>query len=106
MALSDDIVLDDTAFHTASYEIKNLVTRTKKLKTKLTTMYEELTNALDTPAGKQLEITAKDVLIQPIEDLLLVIQHTSSTLTEIIGTGYYKDVFIKFEDLNQSVKLN
>lgn len=106
MTLSHDILLDDTAFITASSNMSALKTRTEALKTKLETMYKELTTALDTPAGKQIEYTAGKILIKPIEDLLLVIQHICATLTEIIGTGYYKDVFIKFEQLNQSIKLN
>lgn len=106
MALSQDILLDDAAFNTASSEMATLKTRTETLKTKLEEMYKELTTALDTPAGKQVEITAGKVLIKPIEDLLLVIQHISDTLTEIIGTGHYKDIFIKFEQLNQSVTFN
>ena len=103
--LSQDIVLDDSAFSTASQDMKDLAERTERLKSKLTQMYNDLTKALDTPAGRQLELTAKDVLIKPIEDLLLVIRHTSDTLTEIIGTGYYKSVFIKYEELNQSIKM-
>ena len=83
-----------------------LKTRTEVLKAKLEKMYQDLTTALDTPAGKQVEITAGKVLIEPIDKLLLVIKHISTTLTEIIGTGHYKDVFIKFEQLNQSVKFN
>ncbi|OPX42026.1 hypothetical protein CLHUN_40850 [Ruminiclostridium hungatei] len=106
MALSQDILLDDAAFSTAASEMAALKTRTETLKTKLEEMYKELATALDTPAGKQVEITAGKVLIKPIEDLLLVIQHISDTLTEIIGTGHYKDVFIKFEQLNQSVTFN
>mgnify|MGYP001778551986 FL=1 len=105
MMLSQDIVLDDSAFSTASQDMKDLAERTERLKSKLTQMYNDLTKALDTPAGRQLELTAKDVLIKPIEDLLLVIRHTSDTLTEIIGTGYYKSVFIKYEELNQSIKM-
>ena len=105
MMLSQDIVLDDSAFSTASQDMKDLAERAEKLKRKLTQMYNDLTKALDTPAGRQLELTAKDVLIKPIEDLLLVIRHTSDTLTEIIGTGYYKSVFIKYEELNQSIKM-
>lgn len=105
MMLSQDIVLDDSAFSTASQDMKDLAERAEKLKSKLTQMYNDLTKALDTPAGRQLELTAKDVLIKPIEDLLLVIRHTSDTLTEIIGTGYYKSVFIKYEELNQSIKM-
>lgn len=104
MSLPHDILLDDTAFNTASSEMKALKTRTETLKKKLEEMYKELTTALDTPAGKKIELTAGKVLIKPIEDMLLVIQHVSDTLTEIIGSGHYKDVFIKFEQLNKSVK--
>ena len=105
MMLSQDIILDDSAVSTASQDMNDLAERAEKLKSKLTQMYNDLTKALDTPAGRQLELTAKDVLIKPIEDLLLVIRHTSDTLTEIIGTGYYKSVFIKYEELNQSIKM-
>lgn len=105
MTLSQDIILDDSAFTTASQDMEDLALRTDKLKSKLTRMYNDLTTALDTPAGRQLELTAKDVLIKPIEDLQLVIRHTSDTLTEIIGTGYYKSVFIKYEELNESIKM-
>ena len=106
MTLSHDILLNDSAFTTASSEMNALKTRAEKLKTKLEGMYKDLTTALDTPAGKQVESTAKDVLIKPIDDMLLVIKHISDTLAQIIGTGYYKDVFIKFEELNQSIKSN
>lgn len=104
MALSQDIILDSEAFHTASADMKALKIRTENLKKKLESMYTELTTALDTPAGKQVELTADKVLMKPIDDLLLVIDHVSATLTDIIGTGRYKDVFIKFEELNSSLK--
>lgn len=104
MPLSQDIVLDSNAFSVASSEMKALKVRTENLKKKLESMYHELTTALDTPAGKQVELTAEKVLIEPINNLLLVIEHISSTLTDIIGTGYYKDVFIEFEKLNSSLK--
>lgn len=104
MPLSCDIVLDSEAFLTASAEMKALKTRAENLKRKLEQMYQELTTALDTPAGKQVEMTAAKVLIQPMDDMLLVIDHVSATLTDIIGTGRYKDVFIKFEELNSNLK--
>lgn len=106
MTLSHNILLEDTAFQTASSDLLELKNRTNTLKKKLEKMYKELTTALDTPAGKQLELTAEKVLIKPIGDLLLVITHISETLTEIIGSGHYKDVFIEFEQLNQSIKFN
>jgi len=104
--LAYDIILDDAAFNTASEQMAVLKTRTEALRTKLETMYHNVTTALDTPAGQALEITAKDVLIEPIDKMLVVIEHVSSTLNEIIGEGHYKDVFVKFEELNQSVNFN
>lgn len=106
MTLTYDILLDDNAFITASEAMTALKARTEALKARLENMYRDLTTALDTPAGKQVELTAKEVLIEPIEKLLLVIEHISATLTEIMGTGHYKDVFVKFEQLNQSIKFN
>ena len=99
-----DIVLDEQAFATASEEMAALKTRTETLKTKLQQMYDDLKSAMDTPAGKAVEYTSEQVLIQPIDDMLAVINHISGTLTQIMGTGYYKDVFVKFEELNASVK--
>ncbi len=104
MILSHDIVLNDNAFNEASQGMATLKSDAEALKAKLAQMYQDLTTALDTPAGKELELTAKDVLVKPIEDMILVIDHISATLTEIIGAGYYKDVFTRFEELNQSIK--
>lgn len=104
MSLSHDIILDDQAFATASSDMKELKIRTETLKTKLQQMYKDLKNAIDTPAGNAVETVSESVLIKPIDDMLLVIDHVSSTLTEIIGTNYYKSVFIKFEELNSNLK--
>lgn len=106
MILNYDIILDDTAFQNASDEMAELKRRAETLKEKLQRMYHDLTTALDTPAGRQVGITAEEVLIEPIDKLLLVIEHVSDTLAEIIGTNYYMDVFIKYEELNQSIQFN
>lgn len=104
MSLSHDIILDDMAFTTASSDMKELKIRTENLRTRLKQMYRDLTTAMDTPAGNAVETMAESVLIKPIDDMLLIIDHISSILTEIIGTGYYKNVFIKFEDFNSNIK--
>lgn len=104
MSLSHDIILDDQAFTTASSDMTELKNRAETLKTKLKQMYKDLTTAMDTLAGKAVSETAENVLIKPIDDMLIVIEHISSVLTEIIGKGHYKDVFIRFEELNSSIK--
>ena len=101
--LSQDIILDEDAFNTASADMEALKIRTENLQTKLEGMYESLKTALVTPAGEAVDLAAKKVLIQPIKDLSAVIQHVSETLNEIIGSGYYKDVFTEFEELNDSL---
>lgn len=106
MALSRDIVLNDAALKTASNDMKDLKKRAEDLKKDLKAMYKNLTTALDTPAGKALELAAEDVLIEPIDKMILVIDHISDTLNEVKGKGYYKDVFDKFEQLNQNIKFN
>ena len=106
MAKDYDIILDDNAFTTAESEMLALKKRVEELKKKLEKMYLDLSNALVTPAGKAIELKAGKVLIKPIEDLSLVIQHVSDTLNEIIGTGYYKDVWVKFDELNQNINFN
>lgn len=106
MGMDYDIYLEDNTFTTAETEMLALKVRVEALKKKLEKMYSDLSNALITPAGNAIELKADKVLIKPIEDLSLVIQHVSDTLNEIIGTGYYKDVWIKFEDLNQTINFN
>lgn len=99
--LIHDIVLDDTAFQTASDDMVALKQKAADLKTMLKKMYDDVTSALDTSAGDEIQFTAKNVLLQPVEDMSVVIQHISDTLNTIIGTGYYKDIFVKFEELNE-----
>lgn len=99
--LIHDIVLDDTAFQTASDDMKELKQKAEDLKSMLERMYNDVTSALDTSAGDEIQFTAKNVLLQPVEDMSVVIQHISDTLNKIIGTGYYKDIFVKFEELNE-----
>ncbi len=98
--LVHDIVLDESAFSTASQDMATLKQDAANLKEKLEKMYEDVSGALDTTAGDEIKVTAKDVLLQPIEDMSVVIQHISETLNTIIGSGYYKDIFVKYEELN------
>ena len=106
MMLYRDILLDEDAFKDASDAMAKLKTDTEALKERMKTMYSELKKAMDTPAGDAVEFVSEKSLIKPIEDMLLVIGHISSTLTEIKGSPYYKDVFKKYEELNSNAKLN
>lgn len=51
-------------------------------------------------AGHEAQLEAKNVLLKPIENMSLVVNHISDTLDTVIGNGYYKDVFTGFENLS------
>lgn len=65
--LSKDLVVDEEKFNTAAQDMRALKERTNKLKEKLSTMYEELAGAMDTEAGHEAQLEAKNVLLKPIE---------------------------------------
>ena len=65
--LSKDLQLDETKFNNASRDMKVLKKRTNELKTKLEGMYESLASAMDTPAGKEVQLEAKKTLLKPVE---------------------------------------
>lgn len=108
------IHIDDQALKTAASDMLELRTRNKILKDKIAQMYQDLTSALDTPAGHAVKWTGKDVLLKPLEDMEKVLEHVSDTLNIIIGqdTGqggeprgtYYDKLFDEYEELDRILK--
>lgn len=98
--LWDDLVVDEEKFNSAAQQMENLKKRTNDLRDKLSAMYDDLSTAMNTPAGKEVQLEAKNVLLKPVENMSLVVGHISDTLNLIIGNGYYKDVFTGFEELS------
>ena len=98
--LREDLVVDEEKFNAAAQQMEDLKRRTNALKEKLSTMYDNLARAMDTSAGKEVQLEAKNVLLKPVENMSLVVGHISDTLNLIIGSGYYKDVFKGFEELS------
>lgn len=98
--LEKDLVVDEEKFAAAAADMAALKIRTETLRTTLTTMYGNLTAALNTPAGQELDLEAESALLEPVDNMALVVGHISDTLNMIIGTGYYKDVFTGFENLS------
>ncbi len=98
--LRNNIVVDEEKFHLAAQQMEILKNRTNALKEKLSAMYDELSSAIDTSAGQEVHLKAKNVLLKPVENMSLVVGHISDTLNLIIGSGYYKDVFTGFEELS------
>lgn len=104
--LKEDICLDDNAFSNAVTQMNSLKKRTDTLRTTLEGMYKDLVTAVDTPAGRAIQVEAKDVLIAPINDMAAVLKHVSETLEAVKGTGYYHDIFVRYQSLNENIKFD
>ena len=103
------IHLNDQAFRTAASDMAQLQMRNQKLRDKLEAMYKNLTTALDTPAGHEMEFAVHDVLLEPIDNMSKVINHMSVTLNTIIGNAgssgvYYDKLFDEYEELDRILK--
>lgn len=102
--------IDDQALKDAARDMLALRQRNQRLKEKLEKMFQDLTTALDTPAGHAVQWTGKDVLIQPIDDMGKVLEHMSDTLNIIIGQGgeargtYYDKLFDEYVELDRILK--
>lgn len=103
------IHLNDQAFRTAASDMAQLQERNNRLRDKLESMYKNLTTALDTPAGHELDFAVRDVLLEPIDNMSKVISHMSNTLDTIIGNAngsgvYYDKLFDEYEELDRILK--
>ena len=103
------IHLNDQAFRTAAAEMAQLQKRNRRLREKLENMYKNLTTALNTPAGHEMEFAVRDVLLEPIDNRSKVIQHMSNTLDTIIGNVngsgvYYDKLFDEYDELDRILK--
>ena len=102
--------IDEQALQTAARDMLKLRDRNEALRQRLEQMYKDITTALDTPAGHQVEFTGKDVLLEPIENMGLVLKHVSDTLNMIIGAEgasrgvYYDKLFDEYEELERILK--
>lgn len=101
--LYKDVRLNEEVFRTAAEEMQKLKERAGKLRSELEKVYNGLSGALQSEAGDEFKIASNNVVLEPIDNLQLVINQMSDTLNTIIGTGYYKDIFIDFENLNKNL---
>lgn len=100
MPLSQNIILSQEGFRNASSELLDLKQQTENLRSRLEGLYDDMAGAMQTPVGDAIETVSKSVLLEPIDNMLLIINHMSETLEGILGAEYYDSVFTGYETLN------
>lgn len=108
------IKIDEDALKSAASRMAQLKVRCNNLQQKLTTMYNDVTKALDTPAGKAMSWEGGKEIITPIDSMSKVIGRVSDILNILVGLDgetvsgpknvYYDKIFKEYEDLDRILK--
>lgn len=99
---TNDIVLDDAAFDKAITDFADLAVQLQNLRGDIESLLEVLKSGFDTPAGRKFINSCENNLLQPLDRQKLVIDHISSTLTEVKGS--YSTVFTEYGNLNAAIQ--
>lgn len=102
LGTNTDIVLDDAAFDKAISDFSVLASQLETLRKDITDALTALQSGFDTPAGRQFINSCKNNLLEPLDRQKLVIDHISTTLSEVKGS--YAAVFTEYESLNNAIQ--
>ena len=100
-AFGTDILLDESAFQTATSDFSALSTRLQNLRTTIENMLNTLQAGFDTPAGTKFINSCKNNLLAPLSDQKLVIAHISENLA--IARQSYASVFTEYQQVNAAI---
>lgn len=100
--VSKDIVLDESAFDKAINDFADLAVQLQGLRTDIEELLGVLKGGFDTPAGRKFINSCESNLLEPLDRQKLVIEHISSTLTEVKGS--YSTVFTEYGNLNATIQ--
>lgn len=110
MAIDIPIQISEEALEQAATDMAALYKRNQEFYSKMERMFDGISNALDTPVGAEVKITGRDVLLDPIRDMNLILEHMTYTLNTIIGKDgqpkgiYYDKLFQEYEELSRIIK--
>lgn len=99
---TNDMVLDDTAFDRAIADFADLAVQLQSLRDDIESLLGELRSGFDTPAGRKFIRSCESDLLVPLDRQKLVIDHISSTLSEVKSS--YSTVFTEYENLNTAIR--
>ncbi|GEM_PF-1117297 len=107
------IRINENKMRETAQNMADLRKRNNELKENLSTLFDNIANALKCETGKQIEFIGKEDLIKPLESMDKVLEHMSDTLHILIGEAnssdypantYYDRVFAEYNELIISIK--
>ena len=102
MVNTNDIILDEAAFDKAIADFADLAVQLQSLREDVESLLGTLKSGFDTPAGRKFINSCESNLLEPLDRQKLVIDHISSTLTEVKGS--YSTVFTEYANLNSEIQ--
>ncbi|WP_024856247.1 hypothetical protein [Ruminococcus albus] len=118
--LKKDVKINDDAFDTAISDLQKLWHSADDLKGEFEQLFKDFAEALQCETGDELTVASQDVILEPIDNLKIVIQQVYNTLQIVIneplttcdgqpitvsddGDGYYKKIFDDFNTLVEGI---
>lgn len=102
MDFSRDVIIDDDAFKNAVNEFSQLSGKLENLTNLINNILDELEDGFNTPAGRKFISKYKEVLLKPLKDQRLIIDHVSDNLKS--AEQSYSSVFEEYKKLNQTIE--
>lgn len=97
----NDIIIDEESFDMAIKDFLELSDNLKELQTSIENMLKALKEGFDTPAGRKFISAYEKVLLEPLKDQRIVINHVSENLN--FAKNSYSSVFTDYSELNQAI---
>ena len=94
-----NLIINDAAIRAASGEMKDLKEENDALMNEIQEMYENVRNALNTPAGKEIKFYSEESVLTPLRRMSTIIGFVSDLLVKICDTEFYGTIFTEYEDL-------
>ena len=106
--MEPSLLIDEQSLTDAANDMKALHTRCEELLKDTGDLFDGIKDALKTPAGDAIGITGKDVLLDPIKDMNLVIDKTEKMLNALIASNQssatYNTLFREYKAMIESIK--
>lgn len=100
--IEKDIILDQDKFSKAATDMTKLSERIKAFKNEINGALGDLQSGFDTSAGRKFVNLCRNSLVERLDDLADIVDHTKDNLLK--ARTEYESVFVEYDQVNNAIK--